>query len=649
MTRTYLKYRSRITFLSSILIISWVSLSTRLFQIMVIDREEYRHQGLQQGQIQEALQPVRGNIFDRNGIPLTRNIIHYSVAAQPYKIRDRTTFSQTISANTGRPAGYYQKKLNSSRSFVYLERNLEKGRVAALLEAPPQGLVVERQTSRSYPHTSVISQVLGFTDVDGVALAGLEKEYDSLLRGKPGWVVKQRTGKGASNPKNSFPLKLPVDGSHIQLTIDLNYQTILYEELFRRLEETQARGASGVLINPETGAILAMASVPAFDPHRPAAYDPKYQRVTALTDQFEPGSTFKIVTAVGALSTQVISLRDEFNCENGSYLFAGKRISDWDDFGLLTFPQIMAHSSNVGVIKVAERVGPSLLYRYSRALGFGTPTGIDLAGEIGGTLRKPDQWSEISLAEVALGHEVGVTALQLAGAYAAVANGGFLMQPRLVHQIIDPSSEMVRLDQPEVIRRVASKAVMDTLTAILVQAVENGTGTRARIPGWSIAGKTGTAQKFIEGQYSRQEFISNFAGFFPAEEPQIVGVIILDSPRYGFHWGGIGAAPVFRRVMERIINMDDSIRHRQPPAAPLLAQVLQPTPPLMATRGGKPSWPDGLLGVPDVRGMSLRKARFTLRQTGLKSAFKGSGKVTWQNPAPGTKVTGGSICIMGLE
>jgi len=622
---------------------------------MVIDSDIYREQGVRQGQRQEPLLAVRGNIYDTKNTPLTRNIIHYSLGAHPSKVKNKSEFANLISQSTGREPDYYLKRLSSTAGFVYLERNLRKDKVEGILGQRIPGLVVDRKFRRSYPHTYVGSQIIGFTDVDDNGLIGIEKEFNAFLSGTNGWVVKQVNGDGISQIKTSFPIKPPVDGANIQLTIDLEYQSILQEELARQMTHAQAKGAMGILMNPQSGAILAMATLPEFNPNLPGNSPLENQKNRTVTDQFEPGSTFKVVAATAAVATKTVSLFDEFYCEDGQFTVAGKVITDHEKFGLLTFPQIIAHSSNVGTIKIAQKLGQKPLYKYSRDFGFGTITGIRFPGEVQGVLRQTKDWSEMSLAEVSIGYEVAVTALQLASAYSAIANGGVLLKPRLVKQILSPNGKVVYKENPEVIRRVASKEIMSTITDILVQVVKSGTGTKAGIQGWSVAGKTGTAHKFIDGVYSKNKYISNFAGFFPADNPQVVCVIVLDEPRYGLHWGGYGAAPVFRRVVQRIINMDDTIQYHRPKKAvqnPLYADVstnnkstLLP----LATVVPYPKYLDGYTVVPDVRGMSIRKAKQILLSSKMRISFKGSGTVVWQSPKPGTKKLPGSLCTMGLN
>ena len=622
---------------------------------MIIDSEEYRKQGFSQSQKNEKLMAVRGNIYDRQNNLLTNNIIHYSIGVHPSKVKDKIKFANVIANATERDASYYINKLNSKADFIYLDRNLRQAKVKSIIDKKITGLVIERKSRRSYPHSNIAAQIVGFTDVDDKGLIGIEEEYNEQLSGKPGWVVKQVNGKGRSQYKTSFPMKAPIDGANIQLTIDLEYQSILQEELSRRMNEANAKSAMGVLMNPQTGAVLAMASLPSYDPNNPMSSPIENQKNKIITDQFEPGSTYKVVAATAAVATNTVSLFDEFFCEDGQFTVAGKTISDHEKFGLLTFPQIIAHSSNVGTIKIAQKLGKNPLYKFSRDFGFGNMTGIRFPGETQGILRKTSDWSEISLAEISIGYEVAVTALQMASAYSAIANGGFLLKPRLVNQIFSHNGKVIYKENPEVIRKVAEPETMNIIKEMLAQVVQKGTGTKAAIKGWSIAGKTGTAHKVIDGAYS-DKYISNFAGFFPANNPQIVGVIILDEPKYGLHWGGYGAAPIFRRVMQRIINMDDSIQYHKPKIEkdePILVkdskQSINESMVALSTVSNYPVYKDGYTIVPDVRGMSIRRAKQILIASNMRADFSGSGHVLWQSPKPGTKMLPGSICVMELN
>ena len=658
MTKNYLKFRSRILIVISFILFSWIGLSFRLFQVQVINGSKYREIGFKQAQAQIPIPSVRGNIYDQNSKPLTRNIIKYSFATYPGKVRNKSKLANELSNYFGRSSKYYKEKLEKNKNFTYLERNLSKEKSKAILDDLPEGLIVERDSHRFYPNGNIAAQLIGYTDPDNLGLTGIEQQFNDYLTGAPGWVVRQLSGKGSALPNNRFPSKAPIDGNNIQLTIDLDYQVVLQEELHRRINETEASSAMGILVNPQTGAILAMASLPDFDSNYPSKYSMEYHKNRVLTDQFEPGSTFKFVAATAALKHQLVDLNEEFFCENGQFTFAGEVVNDHEDYGLLTFPQIIENSSNVGIIKIADRLGTKRLYRSCRDFGFGMPTNISFAGEASGTLRHITKWSGFSIASVSMGQEIAVTTLQLAMAYAAIANGGFLMKPLLVKQIIDDNGKSIYRETPEVLRKVSDPLVMKDLTNMLTRVVETGTGTNAYIPGWSIAGKTGTAEKFIDGEYSKTKYISNFAGFFPAENPQIVGVFVLNEPKYGFHWGNIGAATIFNRVVKRIINMDDSIQilkdKYKKDQEPLMmvdsfikSDEVQVKP--MFTKATYVNMNQFSNAMPDVRGMSLLRAKIVLRQIGYKIKFSGSGRVAWQSPKPGTDLIEGSVCTIGLQ
>ncbi|MFQ6615060.1 MAG: penicillin-binding transpeptidase domain-containing protein, partial [Fidelibacterota bacterium] len=337
------------------------------------------------------------------------------------------------------------------------------------------------------------------------------------------------------------------------------------------------------------------------------------------------------------------------------------RITDHEEYGLLTVPQIIENSSNVGTIKIAETLGPQRLYRYARDLGFGAQTLIDLPGEGKGVLRKVGDWSKVSLAEVSIGQEVAVTLLQLGMAYAAIANGGYLLRPVLVREVRTPDGQVLRKNGVSVIRKIASEDVMREVRTILRRVVESGTGMEARIDGWSVAGKTGTAQKYVRGGYSPTKFISDFAGFLPAGKPQLLTLIAIDEPRYGMHWGGVSAAVAFRRIMERIISMDDAIlpppRETEPREAPEPTQQWAQVKPAAAITPQKAppillssvTLDDQVTFVPDVRGMSLKKALLTLQTSGLTCKLNGSGVVIWQSPKPGAQVPRQTLCQLGLN
>ncbi len=672
MTRIYQQYRRRISFLSILVLFSWGGLSYRLYDIQVANGKQYHKQGQKQGIAREELSAIRGNIYDAKGVPLTRNITHYTIAADPSIVQSKQLVAKELSKITGKPVNHYIKKLNGKKNFCYLERNLEKKDAQPLLEKNIDGLIVQRNFQRSYPQDNIGGQLVGFTNVDNKGLAGIENIYNTQLSGTNGWIVKQRSGLGNVNLKNNYPKQNPIDGADVHLTINIEYQSILQEELLKQLKITDAVSASGIITNPQTGAILAMASVPDYNPNKPNKSATENQKIRACTDQFEPGSTFKIVAATAAIDNNRVNVTDKFNCENGTYRYKTVTINDHKPHNILTFGEIVEHSSNIGIIKVASQVGKKYIYNYAQEYGFGAPTNIGLGAESSGTLRKLNEWSNISIAEISMGHEVGATAIQLAMAYGAIANGGILLKPFIINNISNIDGISIYSESPQVIRKIADENIMAQLSQLLVNAVETGTGMEANISGWQIAGKTGTAQKSIDGVYSHTKFLSNFVGFLPASNPQLLCIITLDEPKLGYHWGGTGAAPVFKQVMERIINIDDSIQmpnkiiRKINSIEPLLVKheinetkTNRKNDPILLSSIAKEQSPISSLAksrlkiteivIPNVQGMSLKKAITTLSQAGLKSKFSGSGTVVQQTPKPGTISTSGAICSIGLE
>ena len=567
---------------------------------------------------------------------------------------DKKKLASVLSEITGQEKNKYLRKLNSNSKFVYLERNIQGEKINSLQTKSIQGLNIRRKYRRYYPHNEIAAQILGYTNIDDDGISGIEKDFNNYLKGESGWIYKTKGSSGKVQHKNGMPFKRPINGSNIQLTIDLEYQSILEQELLRRQIKTGALSATGIIMDPETGAVLAMASTPGFNNNNFNSSNPEYHRIKSITDQFEPGSTYKIVSAVSGLNNDIINLENEFNCENGTYQYYTIRIEDHGNeqgYGMLTLPQIIQHSSNIGIIKMIEKVGPKVLYTTSRDFGFGSKSGISLNGEIPGKLNSFQDWSAVSLGQIAMGHEVGVTAMQLAMAYCAIANGGYLLKPRIIRQIIDNDGELVYEEKPIVIRKISQTEKIEQIRKMLRGVIVYGTGKNANIDGWDVAGKTGTAQKWINGKYSNKHFVSNFVGFFPYLNPQLLGFIMLDEPKQPYHWGNEGAAVAFSSVMKRIINMDDSI------APPIKKQQAK----LVNAKYNSINIKEGIsalntinnfhnrISVPELRGLSIRKALHTLEKNDLKFRLKGNGKITWQNPSPGTVVKKGTVCTVGLQ
>ncbi len=642
-------------FLSSFIILFWMTLCAKLFSIQVFQGKTYQKTLIAQSQRKEKIPAERGNIFDRNGNALTRNIAHYTISVNPQIISNKNALASFISNLTKKSKQFYLKKLNSNKKFEFLERNILLSQAQVELVHKFESLNIKKSYRRSYPHGPIVSQIIGYNDTDGRGISGLEKDYDTELLGRSGIAIKSKGWKGKFQSRSGLPFTAPIDGSDITLTIDIDYQSILQEELIKRKKETEAKSAMGIIMNPQSGEILAMSSVPSFDNNSFSQYPISQHHSKVLTDQFEPGSTFKIVAATASLAENKVTLEQEFSCENGKFDYFGSVIKDHDPYEQLTISQIIKHSSNIGIIKIAEKVGSSSIYKYAKLFGFGTPTNFDMAGETAGKIKPEKEWSRISIGQISMGHEVAVNTLQLAVAFSAIANNGFLIKPFIINKIYNRNENSEQKTLSSVKRQISSEDKIIKIKDMLRQVVLDGTGTEADIKGWEVAGKTGTAQKYIDGKYSNDHFISNFVGFFPASKPEILSVIVLDEPKSPLHWGGTGAAVAFNRVMKRIINMDDSIsppmKQGKENAGDLLTfskkkkkLIDKQIPFALSTKNIQEQ-----IKVPNVIGKSLKTAIRILSNAGLKVKVNGSGKVIDQFPKPGKSNKNSKLCILTLE
>ena len=653
MTKSFTKYRFRIRLVSLLIISFCIILCGKLFSVQILQADENRKKLTAQAHRKELIPAERGNIFDRNGDALTRNVAHYTVSINPSKVNDKIELAKDLQKITGRPAEYYIKKLSSDKNFEYLERNIKYDIRESKLKQK-YNINIEKHYRRTYPHGSIASQILGYTDTEDQGISGIEKDYNRFLSGRPGQVIKSKGWQGKYQSRSGLPYIPSIDGNNVRLTIDLNYQSILQEELKKRKKETKSLSAMGVIMNPQTGAILAMASVPDFDNNYFSKYKINNHHCRAITDQFEPGSTFKIVTAVAALTENKITLSEEFNCENGNFEYFNQTVKDHEPYGQLTLPQIIKHSSNIGIIKIAERLGSKTIHEYAKLFGFGSATNIGINGETSGSLKPYKNWSRISVGQISMGHEVAVSTMQLATAFAAIANGGFLVKPYIVEQIVRPDNKIEKESKKRFKRKIANEKIMYEVKKMLRQVVSDGTGVEANIAGWEIAGKTGTAQKYIDGKYSDSEFISNFVGFFPLNEPQILAAIILDEPDAPMHWGGQGAAIAFKRIIKRVINMDDKIRPpekkqdvlaRNQYKEQLETEIFKNQLPIfLSTKASAKT-----IKVPNLKGKSLKKAIDIMNRIGLEIKIEGSGKVVSQKPSAGTILRPKDICLVKLK
>jgi cell division protein FtsI (penicillin-binding protein 3) len=495
---------------------------------------------------------------------LAMSLKTFSVYAVPREIEKKQETVRKLAAVIAIDYDETLRKLNSDKSFVWIKRRISDEEAGAVSALGLEGVDLVKESKRYYPNKKLGSHVIGFAGVDERGLDGIELWYDRYLNGQPGRRSLLRDAKQRMMPAFEYEMIPAVDGYNAVLTIDEVMQHIVEQELDAAFEKYHAIGASVIVMNPETGEIYALANRPSYDLNEFKNATPAQRRNRALCDYFEPGSTFKIVTASAALEEKIAAPNDVFFCENGAYRVANHTLHDHTPHGTLTFVEVIERSSNIGVVKIAQKLGDKLLYAYVKKFSFGAKTGIDLPGEAAGFIRPLHQWSKLSIAAVPIGHEIGVTALQMTRAIAVIANGGYLVKPWILRHITDKNGEIIKDFSSDERTPVIAPETANTMKRILSGVVMNGTAKTARINGYSSAGKTGTAQKIdSSGTYSHNKFVASFIGFAPVDKPRFVIAFIFDEPR-PVYYGGIVCAPVFKNIAEKILKYLNVPEEKQP-------------------------------------------------------------------------------------
>jgi len=547
--------RLRISFILWSLVFLFELLLVRLFWIQCIKHDNFCELAQKQYRIKVELPAERGEIFDRYGRLLATSLPAASVYLDPFLATDLQATSKKLARTLNLDEQRLTKFIlqRKHRRFIWIKRKVSPEEAGAVKRLNLAGVGFRKESKRLYPQSTLAAPLLGFVGLDGEGLAGLEQSFEETLRGRPGYKVLLRDGRRGTID-SGLPSKAPEHGSSLVLTIDVVIQQIVEEELAQALEEWEPNGAVGIVLHPKTGHILALASAPSFDPNNFARYPQKTWVNRCVSYSFEPGSVIKPLIAAAALQEGLAAPEDLFFCENGLYRIGSRLFHDHHPYGWLTLSEIVAKSSNVGMAKLGETLGAERLYGYFRAYGFGQETNISLPGEATGILRPLNKWTSYSVTSVSVGQEIAATPLQLAAAFCAIANDGVLPASTLVRGIIDEEGKVIKP------RSQGSRIILEPHIArvmrreIMRRVVEEGTGKQARLSRWSIAGKTGTAQKAIPGGYSHTKFISSFIGMAPAEESRAVVLVMIDEPhRGGSYYGGTVAAPVVARIFERIL------------------------------------------------------------------------------------------------
>lgn len=617
------------------------ALGFQLIRINYLEGNELRALWSKQAIDQIPIPAQRGNIYDANSTLLATNSIDYKIAFDPkVEVNGKigvpqssvNTLTEQLAAQTGKNAAFYKNKIRSAspRSrYIVLEDNisiLAKDQIKAL-DIP--GVILEENYRRKYTFGTLAAHTLGFVNHESNGRIGLEAYYNDELKGEDGLRQVRRDPFNRIFEYVGAPKKLPRNGHSIHTTIDAYIQAILEDELESGVKKHMANYGTGIIIDPRTGAIKAMANYPTFDPNYPGSTEDENRRNFAISDMIEPGSTFKLVTAIAAVEQDLVEFDEVFETpENGEKVIHDLVLRDHDPLGDLTFQEVIQKSSNVATAEIAMRMKPEVFYQYARNMGFGSETNVDISGEVNGRLAKPYEWSLVTLPWMSHGYEIQTTPLQIAQAYASFANNGLMMRPYLVDKIEDSSGEIIQQHKPESIRRIADQSTIDKLLPVFESVVtDSGTGQYAQVEGLRIAGKTGTAKKVVNGRYTNR-YRGSFVGFFPADNPKYVCFILLDEPKTS-GYGGYTAGPIFKNVAKRIAGLDNDIQRN--------LEIPEQKDKIFAQ-------------VPFLKGMSEQEAREVLNELNLPYSISGSGKyVNEQHPESGSALQKGQQITLHLE
>ncbi|MFQ5900014.1 MAG: penicillin-binding protein [Thermodesulfobacteriota bacterium] len=632
-------FRFRIFLVLFVLIISFMAVFAMAFHLQVVKAPELKKQAIRQHQWNDLFKPRRGVIYDRNMKEMAMDIEVESLYVRPPLVIDKTLMAKTLSPILGMSRGYIKRKLQSDAPFVWIKRQLAPLEAEKIKKLEIKGVGFLKEPTRSYPDPSLAAHTIGFSGVDSQGLEGIELEYNNYLRGEPGYLTRDRDARGIEIVLKDLKVKDAAKVKDVVLTIDSTLQYIAEKELRKTVQRFNARAGMVIIMDPNTGEVLAMVNAPSFDPNSFQDFSPAMWRNRAVTDVFEPGSTFKVFVAAAALEEGIVKSGDIFYGERGRYKVYNRIIHDYKRFGRLSVADIIKYSSNIGAVKIGEKLGEENLSSYIKRFGFGFKTGIDLPGESKGLVRDVDDWSKVSLATISFGQGISVTGIQLVTALSSIANGGDMMMPYVVKKIMKEDGTVLKEFIPTIRKRVLSPSTARTMKTILRGVTEaDGTGTKASLAGYSTAGKTGTAQKvdFVNGGYKDGSYVSSFMGFLPVDNPKLSILVAIDEPQETFY-GGQVAAPLFRDIVRQALPylgiLPDSkdvdiyeaneIRHDMPIVERVNTGVRE----------------DKYLTVPDFRGKSLRQVLREAKSLSVRLETKGNGRAVSQWPDAGTKVS----------
>jgi len=640
-----------------------VSILVRLVQLQIVRHETYAQSAQKKQQVTRSVPAPRGIIYDSHMDELAYNVSVPTVLATPKNIADKVKAARDLAAILDLDPDKLRKQLSdpARKEYLRIKRRIDPKAEADIKALGIEGVYFLDESTRVYPNRELASHILGFVNWNGDGSEGIELQYDRELKGEDGLFSFDIDAR--RKPFRVNEEKPPVQGRSLVLSIDKFIQGIVEDELAAAVKNAKAKAGTAIVMEADTGRILALSNYPAFNVNKYTKYDADLWRNRAVTDMFEPGSTFKVVVATAALEAGLTRPDDMIDCNNGFIILAGHTFRDHEKFGKLTFNEVLEHSSNVGAVKLGLRLGQQGLHKALKQFGFGSRTGIDLPGEIVGLVRDWEDWSGLSIGAISFGQEIGVTSIQILTAINAIANGGFLVRPTVVDRIIDENRNTVRTNRPEsvqIMRPRTAEAVTEAFEGVILR----GTGKRAALEGYRAAGKTGTAQKIVHGRYQKGVYTASFIGFAPLPYPRVTILVQLDEPRKGYYGGDV-CAPYFKNIAQEVLmqlRIPPDINLLLPEYAPPIADAgtedflpdATPAQPLVVS-DAEPSvidQPDVIavriddtrIVLPDFRGMSKRNVLNRCIDLGIKLQSKGSGVAVYQSPLPGTEIPLGSTC-----
>ena len=646
--------RFRIFIILTVFIMASIAISVRAYQLHILKNKELSK--LIEDQVKRVITvaPKRGVIYDCKREEMAISIDVASIYAQPSKVTSKREYARKLSRILKIKRKELTKKLSSDKSFVWIKRRVTPAQSKKVESLNLDGIHFLTEAKRFYPSREIAANVIGFVGMDSKGLEGLEFNYDKDLKGEATYSSVQRDALGRIIFGKRLKQRKNVMGNELILTIDKTIQYIAEEELRKAIRKTRAKSGTVVVMRPVTGEILAMAIQPQYNPNVFWNYKPSSWRNRAITDSFEPGSTFKAFLLAAVLEEGIVSQRDIFFCENGSYRVGKNIINDVHPHAWLTIRRIIQYSSNIGVSKVGERLGKEKFYEYIRKFGFGEKTNVNLPGETNGLVRSPNNWNKIDIDTISFGQGISVSAIQLITGLCTIANKGFLMKPYIVKQIISSDGKGIKEFKPHIVRRVITEKTARDVTSILQYTVrEGGTGIKASIDGYKVAGKTGTAQKAnpSSGGYYKNKYIASFMGFVPADDPELAILVVIDEPE-GTQYGGEVAAPVFKACAEKTLNYM---------GVPPKSILVKGGPDRLKTRTVKKGFKKQNIKefivpvkskkfvMPDLMGLSMRQALKVLHGSNIDIKITGSGRAIKQSVRPGRSVSDGDKCWIQFQ